>query len=291
MRIFIKSLKKNLENCLGTLEYFVMMIFYENFHNYIRKFKNANKKGKIVILANGPSLKDVLLKIEFDDECKDSDLCVVNYFANDDLFEILKPQYYVLSDPQFLANNCFKERVLVFYETLNRKVNWKLNLCIPYSFRKQITNYIHNDNINIVYFHSIVYKGFSNIRNYLFKIGLGCADYGTVVHHCIYIAINLGYKEINLYGVDHTYFDGLCVNEKNQVCRRVTHYYDEEEPVIKPLCHNYTGKLVPYNMSFFLYDHMRIFQGHEIINEYAKYRSVVIYNRTKGSMIDAYLRK
>lgn len=36
----------------------------------------------------------------------------------------------------------------------------------------------------------------------------------TVALMAIYVGINSGYSEIDLYGVDHTFFDSLTVNSK-----------------------------------------------------------------------------
>lgn len=294
MKNTLKILKEYIVNCGLTLEYFFRMLFFENFKNYIKEAGINNKvlSNKIVILANGPSLKKDLMKIVSTKSSKNYDYCVVNYFANDPTFEVLKPKIYVLSDPQFLANNCFKEKAIQLYNTLNEKVSWPMNLYIQYSFLNEIKkqNLVTNENIKIVPFHSTVYKGFKKFRNYLFDKGLASADYGTVVHHCISISINLGYKELNLYGVDHTFFDGLMVNDKNEVCRKITHFYDTKEAEAEPIYHHYTKKQIPFTMSFFLFDHMRIFQGHEILSQYAKSRDVKILNRTKGSLIDAYTK-
>ena len=291
----VKQIVAYAKNCFYTFEFFIYILIFENFTNYIRKFgiSNQHPSKRIAILANGPSLMETLSNFKTGkNEFEEMDFCAVNYFANDPHFDMFRPKLYVLSDPQFLANNCFKEKVLMLYKNLNKKVTWAMNLYVQYYSLKE-TNWgeiITNKNITIIPFHSKVFKGSALMRNYLFKRGIASADYGTVIHHCILISINLGYNEINLYGVDHTFFDGLTVNDNNQVCRKVSHFYNTETNEVKPIYHHYTKQFFPYTMSFFLYDHMRIFQGHEILNDYAKYRNVKIINRTKDSMIDAYTR-
>lgn len=291
MKKILIQIKTIVSNLILSIEFLLLLIFKENFVNYIDDTLKSkiNAKRIVNILANGPSLNAYLKEIDYNN--LSNDFCVVNFFANDPSFLRIRPSIYVLTDPMFRANNCHKEKVLVLYKTLNSIVDWPMNLYIKYTDIKLIKKQINNKNIKIVPIHGIVYKGFSSIRNWLFKRGIASADYGTVVHHCIHICLNLNFKEINLYGVDHNFFEGLCVTEKNQVCRKTMHFYDDSEPIIQPIHHQYTGEFVPFTMSFFLYDHMRIFMGHEIMQQYAQYRGVSIINRTKGSMIDAYIKK
>jgi hypothetical protein len=165
-------------------------------------------------------------------------------------------------------------------------------LYVQYYAWKHITwsTKITNDNIKIIPFHSIVYNGYDTLRNWFFKHGLGSGNYGTVIQNGEFIGLNLGYKELYLYGVDHDFFTNLCVDENNQVCNVITYYYDNK-PFLKPLCHYYiSGKETRWTMSEYLQEKAILFRGHEIMRKYADYCSAKIYNGTKKSLIDAYER-
>ena len=145
-----------------------------------------------------------------------------------------------------------------------------------------------NSNIRIVRFHTQMYRGFRSLEFWLFRRGLGSANFGTVVQVGEYVALLLGYKRIELYGVDHTLLDGLCV--------------DDGEPALPhrpPLLRRsgsrrrslFTRRFpVPYTMAEYLAEVAELFRGHEVLRDYAAALGARIVNRTRGSMIDAYER-
>ena len=106
----------------------------------------------------------------------------------------------------------------------------------------------------------------------------------------VQFSMQMGYKLIELYGADHTFFEGLCVDEKNRVCRKITHFYDNSTET-NPVYHTYTGEKLPYKMSYFVYEYYRVFLGHDILRKIADKMGVDIYNKTPNSMIDSYERE
>jgi hypothetical protein len=119
---------------------------------------------------------------------------------------------------------------------------------------------------------------------------LGSGNFGTVVQNGIFVALLLGYKQIELYGVDHTLLDGLMVNEQNQLCRTISHYYDGVLAHPTPIYVNATNPPQPYTMSSYLAETAELFRGHEVLERYARSRGARILNRTRGSLIDSYER-
>lgn len=279
-------------NAFETLLYFTVMAVKENFRNYISKAGcGIHPKKALLILGNGPSLKEDLPKILQGKECEKKDVMAVNFFAMDVRFEQVRPAYYVLSDPMFFRESIYREKVMSFYEQLNEKVQWSMRLYVQYynpekfDYRKVITN----PKIRIVPFHTLMYSGFRRVQFWLFRHGLGSANFGTVVQNGVYIALLLGYKTVELYGVDHTLLDGLCVDEKNRLCRRVSHYYDATPQEPKPIFQNVPHR--PYTMALYMKEMAQLFEGHEVLRDYASSLGAHIINRTRGSMIDAYKRQ
>ena len=80
-------------------------------HFFILRFKNGNKQSciaynkennkSITLLANGPSLKEYLSSLYSNENNKKSDYIVLNFFAFEPLFKIIKPSHYCLVDPMF----------------------------------------------------------------------------------------------------------------------------------------------------------------------------------------------
>jgi len=273
------------------------MLTRENFVNYIKKAgaNNICSSKRLVLLANGPSLSETLKNWKNNEIVKNADILVVNYFCLDDTFFEIYPKYYVLSDPDFFSNNPpvqFKEKIDSMYETLNKKVTWSIFLYIQYYAWKRINwkEKISNKNITVIPFHSLRYNGIESLRNWFFIHGLGNGNYGTVILNGEYIGLTLGYKELYLYGVDHNFFDNLCVDENNRLCNVTTHFYDNKME-LKQLNHFWYGYESFFTVSGYLREKASVFEGHEIMQKYAEYCSATIYNCTKNSLIDAYKRR
>lgn len=283
-----------IRNTFDTALFFAVQAVKEDFRNYVKRAGRVpdSKSDNILMLANGPSLSDDLPKIIQRGEHLEKDVLAVNYFACDERFEIVKPSYYVLSDPTFFRKRCDWERVQNLYEVLNRKVTWPMTLYVQYynpdrfDYRKALPN----PNIRIVHFHTQVYHGFQSLEHWCFRHGLGSGNFGSVIQNGIFIALLLGYKQLELYGVDHTFFDGMTVTQDNRLHLRTGYFYNAQ-PQLKPMM--LTAVDPPRQLSVYEYlaDKCEIFRGHEILARYAQTLGAKIINRTENSLIDAYPRQ
>ena len=278
-----------IRHSFDTALYFAVMAVKEDFRNYIiRAGRGAASHDRVAILGNGPSLaKELPSLIEHRDVY---DFMAVNFFAEDDRFAELKPSYYVLSDPMFFRQTAMQSRVDALYSLLAERVTWPMTLYVQH-YNPEKFDYraaLPNENIRIVPFHTTLYEGFRSVRHWLFDRGLGSANYGTVVQVGEYVALQLGYKRLELYGVDHTLLEGLVVDDENRLCRRDSHYYDTEPVEPKPIMKKVPAE--PYSVAEYLAETAQLFRGHEILRDYADSIGAEIINCTKGSLIDAYHR-
>lgn len=282
-------IKYNLRRSVEFVNFMLGLCRQEHFKNYI---SNDAEQSRVNIFANGPSLNNTLNEMIESKRYLSEIILTMNFFVNDDRYEIIKPKYHAISDPMFYDAPGHEERVADFFVNINKKTTWPLKLIVSYRFwkdsewRKRFTNSI----ITLIPFHVITPPYDCLGFKWLSRRGLMGADYGSVLHQAIYAMMLSGYKEIVLYGADHTFFDGLCVNEKNQVCKKTTHFY-ECDTQVEPIFHTYTGVKTPYTMSHFLSEYARVFKGHEILQQISKNFGAMIFNATPGSMIDAYERK
>ena len=214
-----------LRNTFDTLFYFAAMAVKENFRNYVGRAGVVGRPSQeLVLLANGPSLGRELPRLLARGDHRTKDFLVVNFFAEDDRFEEIRPKYYVLSDPMFFRQSVNRERVEALYRRLNEKVTWEMNLYVQYynperfDYRRRLPN----PHIRIVPFHTLLYHGFRSVEFWLFRHGLGSANFGTVIQNGEYIGLLLGYRHLSLYGVDHTLLEGLCVDASNRLCPATT---------------------------------------------------------------------
>ncbi len=289
MTVFEKT-DRFLRNLYETAFYFAVMAVKENFRNYVGRAGRTPgaDAGTLAVLGNGPSLAEELPGLLRDGTRRD--FMAVNYFALDDRFAALRPAYYVLSDPMFFRDSPCRERVAELYRALTARVTWPMTLYVQY-YNPEHFDYrsaLPNPNIRIVPFHTQMYRGFRSLEFRLFRRGLGSANFGTVVQVGEYVGLLLGYRTMELYGVDHTLLDGLMVDSENRLCRRDSHYYDATPAAAQPIFQKVPP--VPYTMSVYLAEVAELFRGHEVLRDYAAWLGARIVNRTRSSMIDAYER-
>jgi hypothetical protein len=267
------------------------LIKYENFKNYFKiVFNYIEIKNKdLVILGNGPSLSDELYKFEnFDEQFSSLDVAFVNYLAKEKVFKKIQPKFYFLSDEQFFVENHPKSKqAYELYEIIINVVNWSMIVFIPYNYWTTAyqQKFSRNQFIHVIPFHHYSILGPDKIKFRYFKYGLGSGEWGTVVQNAIYCGLTLGYKCLHLYGVDHNFFDNLVLDENNILCQLDTHYYDNGEKYYRKIV-NLNGD--PISVSKFLYEYAKLFEGHNILKQYADYLSAQIINHTKNSLIDSY---
>ena len=186
MTVFEKT-DRFLRNLYETAFYFAVMAVKENFRNYVGRAGTVGApKPSVVILGNGPSLAEDLPRLIARGEHTAKDVMAVNYFALDERFGTVRPAYYVLSDPMFFRDSVCRDRVAELYRTLAEKVTWPMNLYVQY-YNPERFDYrvaLPNPNIRIVRFHTQVYRGFRGVEFWLYRHGLGSANFGTVVQVC-----------------------------------------------------------------------------------------------------------
>jgi hypothetical protein len=102
------------------------------------------------------------------------------------------------------------------------------------------------------------------------------------------ISINLGYKNIYLFGADHSWLKDIHVDENNLVLLTQKHFYNEKSARPKPMTN--TGKGVR-KLHEVLKKFQITFKNYFLIEEYSRKKNSLIFNSTKNSYIDAFERK
>lgn len=273
----LKPIIKFLFKFFQTVKSLLLIILRTDLKNHVPHIKDATS---LTILANGPSLKDVISNLDFS-KC---DCCVVNDIYLSPYYKKIKPRYHVLADPLYFVR-CGD------IEPFIKTIDWDIRLFVPYSaWRKMaILRQMPNKYITVVPFHSSYMKGFSSFELFLFKRGLSMPVAQNVLVPSIFNAINMGYKEIILYGADHSWTRNIRVNDLNQVCLTDSHFYDEGEVKLAPWRKATPGRDI-YKMHEILKDLTTVFMSYHIIRKYANIKQCSIINRTKDSFIDAFER-
>lgn len=273
MKQIIKAFSDSLSRCIATVIWLLRAFVLTDLRNHIKKGDHQ----KLSILANGPSLSKELESINL----HEGDFSVLNFFYKSPVFKQLKPAVYVLADPYFFT----EDHMMPIIES----VDWPMSLFIPYrAWRSvRVLKNCPNNHIQVVPYHTGHYAGFECIRQWLYKHGLSMPVAQNVLVPSIFNAINMGYKEILLYGVDHSWTETIRVNEKNEVCQVNSHFYDDKKVDLKPF-KKCSGE--QYLMHEALRDFAQMFESYHYIRKYADQVGCKIINCTKNSFIDAFER-
>ena len=256
------------------------------------KFPNR-ERDDIFIIANGPSVSEQIKK--YPDMCVNRDVMCMNYIANADFYEKLKPKYYIIADPNDFTSDdmCSAELLESRTKGLNNiisKTSWKMSFFIPDFARGNgsfCNNIQKNANITTMFFPTTTFNGFETIRYYFLSRGMVVPGIQSVLIAAVYLAIIMGYKNIYLFGAEHSWLHDIFCDDDNQVYLYDRHSYGTEKRI---LYKDAFGK-EKTTMCFQLAAAVELFRQHEDLQKFAQYLGVSIYNVTPGSLIDVYERK
>lgn len=276
---------------IGLTAVSIFLVFFFNRSRTTRKFKvlkKGSRKKSASVLASGPSAREIVLQRE--DLLNDSDLIVMNFFANQEAFFRLKPRYYILLDPGLFdhsvtvssergsINDYSQERQLK--ENL-AKVDWPMVLFMPDNriARKSEKSYVTNRSISVVYFNATRVVGFDWFQNHMYHKAQGLPTSRNVIIPAMLLMAIIGYKTIYLYGCEFSWTKTMDVDPDNgMMFFNDRHFYSKDEI-------RFFGR---GGYLWWLKTIVDDLEGTEQVAKYAQHYGVHIVNRTKGSFIDAF---
>ena len=245
--------------------------------------------GDIAILANGPSLKNEFDNIlQRNNHFAHSKLMMMNWSILEPLFFQTRPDFFVIADPAFwFPGNTIIDKIKVFNDKL-AQVDWELIVIAPARMAKE-NHWEENPHLHFTYFNTNDFDGSPAIRHWVYKHGLSSPVVYNVTSLAIYSSLQMGFKHIRLYGLDHSFFSGLMVNQENILCKCDSHFYNAAKiaPFYKPDKTSETFKMAEYIKRMWY-----TFHAHELLQDYSKScKKGEIINCTKSSLVDCYTRE
>ncbi len=251
------------------------------------------KNDYLIIMGNGPSLNAELEKHQA--HIKKENTLAVNYFVNTPQYKIIQPNLYLISAPEFWLfstnETTIKRRELLF-ANLKEKTSWEMQLFIPTEgvHSKILKPFIKAlpDNIQVRSYNTTPVQGFRVVDHFCFKMNWGMPRPHNVIIPSLLNTINMGYKTIDLIGVEHSWLSEISVTEDNVALVHQKHFYDTNTSHSKPMN---KAKHRPRKLHEILQKFLFAFQAYHVIDDYAKSKGTQIFNCTKGSFIDAFERR
>ena len=260
----------------------IFSIFFFSKISFKRNLQEAiyKKHDHCYIITNGSSFKKV---IEEEKEIFDGqDVFTVNLFYESPFFYVIKPSNHIIADSGFW-NPSNEDRIISIqkrFKEILLTVTWEMKLFVPYEglliLKKNIES---NKQITLVPYNHTPVKGYNSISHFLYRKNLGMPRPTNVLNAAIFLALNIGYKELYIYGADHSWMKDLFVDEDNNICCYENHFYDA---TIKPY------KMPKGSLAEGLKGIVEAFESYRILNVYAKSLGSRIINKTKGSYIDVF---
>ena len=248
----------------------------------IKKLRRERVGDRCIILGNGPSLSPVL-KLHTKEICQYDTICV-NMFCASESFNIIKPKYYILTDPGFFSTDETNHRISLMKRKLVScisSVNWDMIIFIPVNFYNKTwtSQFANNRYIRIYPYNSTAIIGKDSLRNFFLRNNLGMPRSNNVLCAALMLMLNLGYKELYLLGADHNWLSSFRVSNDNKIYIDVPHFNGIDRTIINS------------KLSDWLVTQYVVFKGHEEISIYANSINAHVFNATEGSLVDSYVRK
>ena len=240
--------------------------------------KPTRKKDTCLVLANGPSAKNILQEIFSKRE--QFDLYTMNYAQKSNFFSQLQPVMHILADPNFFESNVHqnvKDARNKLAESL-QKTTYGLQVAVPHQYLASAQNIYGSTSIVLTSFPTHSIPAHKNWDKQLIQKGYCSFGAQSVPSAALYMALMAGYKKILLAGVDADWLRTMSVDQHNKVYWLDKHHYDDK--AVK--CYSntsYTKEILSV---------AKYFSELQTIYNYAIAINVEIINLNQQSMVDIF---
>ena len=276
-----------IENFVQSILSILKIVLFSKFRIQLPKAKERS----CVILGNGPSLVDSILKSK--NILINYDLFCVNHFAETTVFKELRPRNYILNAPEMWMDDVeefyYKKGEKLFF-AIAHNTTWEMTLFIPWGAKKSRRwqqTIKTNPQIKIYYFNTTPISGFSWFCHFCYRKNLGLMRPHNVLIPSLIITQNLKYTDTYIMGADHSWLKDIWVSDNNEVLLTQRHFYDKENVKAKPMDNLGKGQRRLHEI---LEKFVHAFSGYFLIEKYSQSLHQNIYNITPDSYIDAFKR-
>ncbi|XOV66291.1 MAG: hypothetical protein ACFHU9_11695 [Fluviicola sp.] len=277
-------------NFLDSIQSILKIVILSRRAGILSKKENVDK---CIILGNGPSFIHTYKK--YRTELMSLPTICVNHFAETEMYEDVKPQYYVVQSTIFflpdddIPAHYAKARNHLF-QTIIDRTKWEMEILVPVLGRKskEFQRILkENKHIKPLYYNDTGVEGFPWLMRLIYRKGWGIPRPHNVLIPSLMNTIKLGYRRIYITGADHSWLGEIEVDENNLTLINQKHFYDQEESKAQVM---QDSKVRPRRLHEVLHKFYLSFRGYWDIKAYADKYGVSIYNCSETSLIDAFDR-
>lgn len=255
--------------------------------------KLEQQRDRMVVVGNGPSLNKTMELYE--PQLQEADSIMVNFSANSDLYERIRPAYYLLVDPAYYkVPNHLHESLCTLFDTIVMKTTWLMKIIMPKCAQGCYAEerFKNNPNLEVLFYEDAwqLPKGMSKFEAW--DKNLISPPAQTVLNTAVWLSIYWGYTETYLVGADTSFLADLRVDqETNLLYTEDTHFYSNKD-VHKDI-YDSIKKRRPIGTKLHeeLFSIGTALKDYWNMREYADWKGVKVYNASEYSWIDAFERK
>lgn len=251
----------------------------------LKKVNFIKNNYKVIVLGNGPSLKNDLEKIA--EKADIYDFVCVNNFCSSPYYSVFKPSMYVFLDGYFFsekAHPMWIEQRKKTFEIINKETTWNMQIFLPFGADESILkHFITNTKVEIIKFNV-----FSTKKTFLYNLGYFGPAQCNVLLYAVYLSIWAKYKNIEIYGADLSFHKDVDVSQHDNSLIHVFKHFNKEDEVHK--CMKNPERIEAFTMTELMQTTTDTFEAHELLELYANENNILITNKSSYSLIDAYDR-
>ena len=255
--------------------------------------KFSREGDKIIIVGNGPSLNKTMEL--YDDIVRKTPCMMVNFAANTELYERIKPSIYLLVDPAWY-NPTKKLQTIVesCIDAIVCKTVWPMKIIMPRCAKGcyAVERFKENPNLEVNFYEDgwQLPKGMSKFEAW--DKNLICPPAQTVLNTAVWLSIYWGYKDTYLVGADTSWHTELKMNQKtNELYTIDTHFYDNKAILGDVYDDKQNRRPIHTKLHEELFAEATALCEYCELRKYADWKGVNVYNASEYSWIDAFERK
>lgn len=261
--------------------------------NPLPQIEHGSKE--FIVIGNGPSFKETLAR--YQDKMLGKDMVVVNSFASTEAYELLKPSFYLMTDPIFysIPEYC-KNTIWNDINNICEKTMWPMYvILLSWGKGRPIAEALsRNKNIQVVFLQNnhIIPNKMSQYeawdKNFTVPHGQ------TVLNTALYLGLYWNYKEIYLIGADSSFFEDIRIDQNtNEIWTIDSHFFDNNKIYKDKGFFDKSKGLLRDDIALheLIFRYGRMFEDYYELEKYAQYKGAKVYNASEYSWINVFERK